>query len=238
MGSKVMLWDNDGVVVPTEEAIDVMNDRTLKGFGFEEFDPDQKAHWAGLPKRAGIEALLSHYSLLGEITVEDFMGVRAQQVYDWYSNEAQLIEGLAEFYRGIREAFPEDVAAVVSGTDPAEAYENMSARLGLRAMFDDNIFLSAKHPELPHKPHPAIYLYAMEQMGLPARFAIEDSSNGLASAIRAGIPKNIGFTRTLGEDGLRSNTERVLERSLGSGEVLFIAEYTPETLAEAIEYLR
>ncbi|CAG7964240.1 unnamed protein product [Penicillium nalgiovense] len=65
-------------------------------------------------------------------------------------------------------------------------------KVGQDKFFDENKVFSAASslPKPTSKPDPAIYLYALEQVGKTAAetVAIEDSKSGALSAIRAGIP--------------------------------------------------
>ncbi|KAJ5794812.1 HAD-superfamily hydrolase subfamily IA variant 3 [Penicillium paradoxum] len=65
-------------------------------------------------------------------------------------------------------------------------------KVGQDKYFEENMVFSAASslPKPTSKPDPAIYLYALEQVGKTAAetVAIEDSKSGALSAIRAGIP--------------------------------------------------
>ncbi|OQD65981.1 hypothetical protein PENPOL_c005G06018 [Penicillium polonicum] len=65
-------------------------------------------------------------------------------------------------------------------------------KVGQDKFFDeDKVFSAASSlPKPTSKPDPAIYLYALEQVGKTASetVAIEDSKSGALSAVRAGIP--------------------------------------------------
>lgn len=65
-------------------------------------------------------------------------------------------------------------------------------KVGQDKFFDENKVFSAASslPKPTSKPDPAIYLYALEQVGKRASetVAIEDSKSGALSAVRAGIP--------------------------------------------------
>lgn len=65
-------------------------------------------------------------------------------------------------------------------------------KVGQDKYFDENKVFSAASslPKPTSKPDPAIYLYALEQVGKTAAetVAIEDSKSGALSAVRAGIP--------------------------------------------------
>ena len=62
----------------------------------------------------------------------------------------------------------------------------MLDQAGLRARFE---VLATGEEVAAHKPHPAVYLMALERLGLPAEEAVafEDTAHGVAAAHAAGL---------------------------------------------------
>ena len=75
-------------------------------------------------------------------------------------------------------------------------------KVGQEGYFGDDIFSAASSLPTPtSKPDPAIYLFAMERLGvLPGEcVAVEDSRSGATAAVRAGI-KTVGYVGSYEEE--------------------------------------
>ncbi|CAG8899698.1 unnamed protein product [Penicillium egyptiacum] len=87
---------------------------------------------------------------------------------------------------------------------------------------EDKVFSAASSlPKPTSKPDPAIYLYALEQVGKTAAetVAIEDSKSGALSAIRAGIPVIAYVGSFNGEDTQNAMAKTLTE--LGAKTVMY-----------------
>ena len=76
--------------------------------------------------------------------------------------------------------------AVASSSDVSHV-GTMLDRTGLRARFE---VLATGDEVTAHKPDPAVYLLALDRLGLPAQEAVafEDTAHGVAAAQAAGLP--------------------------------------------------
>ncbi|MFC4110371.1 HAD family hydrolase [Micromonospora zhanjiangensis] len=75
----------------------------------------------------------------------------------------------------------------VASSSPLTHVGAMLDRAGLRARFE---VLATGEEVTAHKPDPAVYLLALERLGLPAPEAVafEDTAHGVAAARAAGLP--------------------------------------------------
>lgn len=91
---------------------------------------------------------------------------------------------------GVREAIDEarraGMQVAVASSSEAEIVRGHLERLGLMDTLD---VISCGDEVEAIKPHPAVYLAALEKLGVTAReaFAIEDSTTGIAAAKAAGL---------------------------------------------------
>lgn len=108
--------------------------------------------------------------------------------------------------------------ALASSSDP-RLIEAAVSRLGLRELLP--IRLSASD-DAEGKPHPAVYLRAVEALELPADrcLAIEDSPAGVASALAAGMPVLAVPSPELAEDPTFDRATHRLDDLLGFAEWL------------------
>lgn len=173
-----ILWDNDGVLVDTEQLFFEANrdllaelgaELTPQGF-FDWFLLDNCGGWhlLGQPSAAQIEIWRAERNrrytrLLQEANHLAMPGIHA------------LVETLAGRYR---------MGIVTSAY--REHFELIHQDLGLRQHFE---FVLAGEDYQGSKPDPEPYLKGLERMGLPAErcVVIEDSPRGLAAANAAGI---------------------------------------------------
>jgi putative hydrolase of the HAD superfamily len=74
----------------------------------------------------------------------------------------------------------------VASSSPITHVGAMLDHAGLRARFE---VLATGEEVAAHKPHPAVYLMALERLGLPAEEAVafEDTAHGVAAAHAAGL---------------------------------------------------
>jgi HAD superfamily hydrolase (TIGR01509 family) len=82
-------------------------------------------------------------------------------------------------------------------------------KVGQDKYFGDDIFSAATSlPKPTSKPDPAIYLFAMEKLGVKAEecVAVEDSKSGATAAFRAKIP-TIGYVGSYEEHEFEKMTE-------------------------------
>ena len=112
---------------------------------------------------------------------DDFLGALHATFSQYFETGLQPVRGMPDLFRRIRT--PKSMVSNAS----AEHVERCMRQLELWHDFEGRIF-SANHVERP-KPHPDVYLHALETVGLaPGQaIAIEDSETGVAAAKAAGL---------------------------------------------------
>lgn len=102
-----------------------------------------------------------------------------------YKSGLKFIDGFLEFHaRAVKMNLK--VGLATNATDQAVQISNKL--LNLERLFGIHIYNSS-HVQSQFKPHPAIYLHAAAQLGYKPEecIAIEDSKNGVTSAVTAGM---------------------------------------------------
>lgn len=232
------LFDNDGVVLDTEQALVGINTEMLRPYGVE-FDPSSRKHFSGKPDIPGLKVLIDVHGLNGKVTPEELSQARKGKLDQWYTESADLVSGVTTYLEGLRKAFPNAKISIASGTDP-ERFAMADKKRDITGMFGGKVCLS-RNCVSNHKPAPDIFVYAAGTIGVPINKCVvwEDSPLGLAAAYNAGVRKNIGFTRTLPKKDLLKATEEALQTKLTEGdEILFIDEFNEDSLRATIDYLK
>lgn len=175
-----VLWDNDGVLVNTEQLFYESNRDVLLPYGID-LTPKQFFDWF----------LDNHYGawhlLLGQghdISLVDRLRVQRQQLFAERLRRARqlAIAGMAEVLGSLR---PHVAMGVVTSAY-REHFELSHAHGGLRGYLD---FALTRESYLESKPAPDGYLAGLQRLGLPASacVAVEDAPRGLRAAQAAGL---------------------------------------------------
>ncbi|MDO4198248.1 MAG: HAD family phosphatase [Erysipelotrichaceae bacterium] len=179
---KGIVFDCDGVIVDSEPyfARGIADQLAVYGIPFDE-EIFEKA--TGGTASLMCEMLLNKYPEINQ-SLEDF--TKDFYVYtDRYlmSDELEPMPGLAEF---VKENHEKDIKLIVASSSPRYYVEHKLKLFKIMEYFDDIVC----GDDISHtKPHPEIYLKAIEKMGYKAEeiIAIEDSTNGIKSAQSAGL---------------------------------------------------
>lgn len=175
----VILWDNDGVLVRTEDffyratkqvlhELDVRLDRGLYLRLFLEESVDPLHHFLG---RLGLEARFS-----------DLHRARLQHHIELLRTEDITVDGAGDTVRALADSH---AMGVVTGARRAHVQE-IRARMDFFHLFD---FVVTAEDVSANKPGPEPYLEAVRRAGAEVAdcVAIEDSERGLRSAKAAGL---------------------------------------------------
>lgn len=200
MNLKAVLFDVDGTLSETEEAHRAAFNETFQAEGLDwRWDRDMYRHLLSVTGgRERIRFFLESErpSLAGRR--EDDAGSE-----DWIARlhkdktrrfgekvsggELKLRSGVE---RLIREAGDEGLRLAIATTTSRVNVDTLLANsMAPDAVDHFKIFATSESSE-KKKPDPGVYLWALEQLDLPAQacIAIEDSENGLRAALAAGIP--------------------------------------------------
>lgn len=175
-----VLWDNDGVLVNTEQLFYESNRDLLQPYGIN-LSAKQFFDWFLLENYGAWHLLLAQGhapSLIERLRTERsaLFGQRLRQAGDL------AMPGMAALLQQLRA----HVAMGVVTSAYAEHFQLSHANSGLAAHFN---FVLAREHYAHSKPAPDGYLAGLAQLGLPAAdcVAIEDSPRGLRSANAAGL---------------------------------------------------
>jgi HAD superfamily hydrolase (TIGR01509 family) len=198
---EAILWDNDGVLVDTEELYFRATRESLEREG------------AVLSREQFIEYLMRRGQSVWEVMLPDrsaeaIAALRRERdaLYsEFLRAEACQMQGVLEVVGALRRRYR---MAVVTSSH-REHFVLAHLNSGLSAMFE---IILAREDYVNSKPHPEPYLAALARLGLPADrcIAIEDSERGVASAIAAGL-RCIAIPRGLTADGDFSAATTVLK---------------------------
>lgn len=202
LGPQAILWDNDGVLVDTEQ---IYFDATRETLG-----------------RVGVELTRDQYVELflrqarGAWHLAEERGT-PPDVVERLRQERNAIYGRLLAEREVAIPGVESVLAALHGryrmgivtSSRRDHFDMIHRNTGLLKYFD---FVLTSSDYTKMKPDPEPYVTAVRRIGLPreACLAVEDSERGLTAAVAAGVPCVVVPT-PLTRDGDFSTARRVLE---------------------------
>lgn len=187
-----IIFDMDGVVIDSERHW-LTHGRELMARWIPGWSDHDQARVAGLSAEPLYQFLCESYGL--SAAREQFIRDYDETVRDVYARHAQLIEGVAPLLEEISKSH---LKLALATSSPRRWITVVSDRLGIDRWFD--LMVSASDLGCPAKPAPDIYLGAANMLSLtPGEcLVVEDSSVGVASARRAGMPV-VGFRNGFNE---------------------------------------
>lgn len=180
---KHILFDNDGTIVDSEHlAVDLMLEM-LRPHGFEMSHADYSRRFPGLLTKQILEIIENEHGIALPADFIPRLHDRHEEAFDLM---LQPISGMDDLFRRLR--VPK---SMVSNGSVAHV-EKCLRRVNLLDALDGQIF-SAYQVENP-KPHPDVYLLALETLKLHPHetIVVEDSPTGVAAAKSAGL-RVVGF---------------------------------------------
>ena len=197
-----VLWDNDGVLVDTEELYFQATKSILKTVGIE-LTPEQ---FKDISLRRG-ESTFTLAAQQG-FSNEEIAQLRAQRdrLYeDRLGSQSWAVDDVEEVLRSLHDQIR---MGVVTSTR-RQHFEIAHARTGLKKYLD---FVMAHEDYQRSKPHPDPYLTAMERHGLRPDecIVVEDSERGLTAAMAAGLECLVVLSQWT-KDGDFRGARKVLE---------------------------
>ncbi len=182
-----LVFDLEGTLAATEFVWFDANDQILENHGIT-IDDAAREKLSTMPAGCGlkrsIELLIERFGLSG--SVEELMQEKTafgqlnlqNSVLTYYSGAEEFLDAAESQKLGM---------AIATNCDQA-SLTILSEKLKLPHRFGSHIY-NPDHVGGKAKPNPALYLYAVEQLGLPPKacIAFEDSLSGAQSAKEAGL---------------------------------------------------
>ncbi len=199
MEIKAVLFDMDGVLIDTEELINIAAIEGLKQYGvyakYEDFIP-----FIGAGENKYIGGVAEKYGV-------PFQPEMKAVVYDIYADILKqhpdaVYPGVPEMLKAVKSKYK---AAVCSAADFPKVCHNLNA-IGITADFFDGVV--SGNDVTRHKPFPDVFLKGAEACGEKAEncIAIDDSLNGIKAAKAAGCV-SIGITTGFDEETIRKECD-------------------------------
>jgi HAD superfamily hydrolase (TIGR01509 family) len=176
---RAILWDNDGVLVDTEQLFYEANQELFRPFGLE-LSAQHFFDWY-LADNCGAWHLLEP-QLTAEQMDAERSGRNVRYAARLASEHIPAIDGVAEVLAALA---PRLRMGVVTSSN-SDHFEIIHQRLDLRRYFE---FVLTHESYTHSKPSPEPYLLGLQRLGVRADEAlvVEDSPRGLQAATAAGI---------------------------------------------------
>jgi HAD superfamily hydrolase (TIGR01509 family) len=200
--NKALFWDNDGVLVDTEQLYFRATQQVLASVGIpltteqyvDLFMVQSTGAWH-LAEERGIDRL----------EVERLRNQRDTLYCQWLCEVPLVMPGVS---RVIEDLSGRYLMGIVTSS-PRAQFDLMHRRTNLLQYFD---FVLTGDDYTRFKPHPEPYLRAIQRSGMTAEacLAIEDSQRGLASAKKAGL-RCFVVPNALTRNGNFGDADRIVE---------------------------
>lgn len=182
----LVIFDCDGVLVDSEIIAARIEADLITRAGYPIEAADISEAYAGLTFR----------DILIRIEQASHMPFQASLIDQAESLVDQELRRSVQPIDGVRAAvMAVDTKRCICSNSSSERLDMMLTKVGLKPLFDGDVFSALDTPSAKPKPAPDVFLYAADRMKAdPARtFVIEDSVHGIHGAKGAGM-RVIGFT--------------------------------------------
>jgi len=179
---KAVIFDMDGTIVNTENAKRKdMDSKSFKSIIPTWTDQDNQ-NLVGKGILFIYDYLKTHHNYKG--TFEELYQYCLEYSKELYSQGVELMPGVIEFVKHLNE---QKIPVAIATSNHSQNIEIIFKQLNLYPYFP--FYVSEDHVNNIGKPEPDVYLKAAEKLGVNPKdiIAIEDSSNGIKSALSAGM---------------------------------------------------
>jgi HAD superfamily hydrolase (TIGR01509 family) len=176
---RLIIFDFDGVLADSELLANTVLAEAISELGVPTTADDSLRRFVGKRFHEVIEAV---EAVVGRTVPADFPELFQQRTLARFRAELRLVEGA----RAYIDAFSSVPRCIASSSSPDRLALCLDL-LNLTELFGPQVFSGSQVAR--GKPHPDIYLYAAEMMGVEPRDAlvIEDSAGGVQGAVAAGM---------------------------------------------------
>jgi HAD superfamily hydrolase (TIGR01509 family) len=193
--------------------------------------PTLLKEFVGQNFRGMMVSLCKKYDItLTNTELDDYVNRELGKVVETLEKKVQPCPGAIEELNGLHE-LQKYKLAVVSSSALSRVRASIK-KVGMEKYFNPNwVYSAATSLRQPtSKPDPAVYLYAMEQLGVKPEecVAIEDSRSGATAAKRANIPL-IGYVGPYDEEE-RKKMVKVLRDECGAKAIMYHWSEFPDCL--------
>jgi len=175
---ELIIFDFDGVIADSETLANSVLAEVISELGHPTTLDDSIRLYMG--KRAH-EVVAAIEARLDRALPVDFAARLQKRTLDRLERELTIIEGAQEYIRTFA-----SIPQCIASSSSLERLELCLRVLGLTDVFKSNVFSASQVKR--GKPHPDIFLYAVQQMGIEptCTIVIEDSVSGVQAGVAAG----------------------------------------------------
>jgi len=182
MSLRAVLFDMDGVIVDTEPLHRKAYFKTFSDLGID-VSEDLYTSFTGASTKRVCETLINEFNL--KQTYEEIADTKRKYFKDYFYNDEEfdLIPGVKDL---IEHYYENGIKLILASSATMSTINMVFKKFELEKYFGGKIS-GADLKE--SKPHPEVFLLAAEMAGEPVQncMVIEDSTNGILAAHRAGI---------------------------------------------------
>ncbi|MCP2337592.1 HAD family hydrolase [Actinomadura rupiterrae] len=199
MSRKLVIFDNDGVLVDSER----ISHRVLAGYltelGYPMTVEESVHHFLGTAARNVHEVIADKYG--GGTLPDGFVALWHERVFEAFQRELEATEGAAKL---LAELNDRGIPYCLASSSDRSWIDLTLERTGLRGHLRPEQVFSAQDVGGVGKPAPDLFLHAAKAFGVqPSEcLVVEDSPNGVRAACAAGMDV-LGFTALTPADRLR-----------------------------------